>query len=129
MRKKQKLVSLSIVEVEYIAASMPCCEDVWLRKLFSEIFEHMLDTTLIFCNNQIGIHLSENPMFHDHFKHIDIRYHFIWDMVQQGALRLQHTRTNEKVTNILTSLLGKVKFLAFLERIKVVERPPYQGPT
>eukprot|EP00253_Pinus_taeda_P033822 PITA_33822 len=95
MSRKQKSISLSIVEVEYIATSMACCDAVWLRKLFSELFEHMLDTTVIFCNNKSGIHLSENPMFHDRSKHIDIRYHFIWDMVQQGAIKLQHIRTDE----------------------------------
>ena len=81
---------------------MACCEVVWLRKLFSELFEHVLDTTMIYCDNQSGILLSENPVFHDRFKHINIKYHFIWDMVQWGEIRLQHIKTEEKVTDILT---------------------------
>ena len=105
MRRKQKLVALSTANAEYIAASMACCEVVWLRKLFSELFEHMLDTTMIFCDNQSGIHLSENPVFHDHSKHIDIKYHFIRDMVQWEAIRLQHVRTDEQVADILTKPL------------------------
>ena len=75
-------MALSTTEAESIAASMACCEAVWLRKLFSELFEHVLDTAVILCDNQSGIRLSENPVFHDRSKHIDIRYHFIWDMVQ-----------------------------------------------
>lgn len=82
MSRKQRSIDLSIVEVECIAASMACCEAVWLRKLFSELFEHVLDTTVIYCGNESGIHLSENLVFHDRSKHIDIRYHFIRDMVQ-----------------------------------------------
>ena len=82
MSMKQKSVTLSTAEAEYIAASMACCEVVWLRKLFSELFGHVLDTIVILSDNQSGIHLSENPVFHDRSKHIDIRYHFIWDMVQ-----------------------------------------------
>ena len=81
-------MALSITEAEYIAASMACCEVVWLRKLFSELFGHVLDTTVILCDNQSVIRLSENPVFHDRSKHIDIRYHFIRDMVQRGAIRL-----------------------------------------
>ena len=95
MTRKQKSVSLSTVEAEYIAASMACCEAIWLRKLFSELFEHALDTTVIFCDNQSGIHLSENPVFHDRSKHIDIRYHLIRDMVQRGVIRLQHIKMDE----------------------------------
>lgn len=82
MRRKQKSVSLSTVEAKYIAASMASCEAVSLRKLFSELFRHVLDTTMILCDNQSGIRLSENPVFHDRSNHIEIRYHFIWDMVQ-----------------------------------------------
>jgi len=119
--RKQKSVALSIAEAENIAARMACSEVVWLTKLFSELFEHMLDNTVIFCDNQSGIHLSKNLVFHNHSKHIDIRYHFIWNMVQQGAIRLQHIRTDEQVTNILTKPLGKVKFLSFRERFGVVE--------
>lgn len=95
MSRKQKSVALSTTEAEYIAASLASCEAVWLRKLFSELFRHVLDTTMIFCDNQSGIRLSKNPVFHDCSKHIDIRYHFIRDMVQRGAIRLQHIRTDD----------------------------------
>ena len=75
-------MALSTAEAEYIATSMASCEAVWLRKLFSELFEHVLDTTVILCDNQSGIRLSESLVFHDRSKQIDIRYHFIRDMVQ-----------------------------------------------
>eukprot|EP00253_Pinus_taeda_P025171 PITA_25171 len=94
MSRKQKSVALSSTEAEYIAASMASCEAVWLRKLFSELFGHVLDTTVIYCDNQSGIHLSENLVFNGHSKHIDIRYHFIRDMVQCRAIRLYHIGTN-----------------------------------
>ena len=66
MSRKQKSVALSTAEAEYIATSMACCEAIWLRKLFSELFRHVLDTTVILCDNQSGIRLLENPMFHNH---------------------------------------------------------------
>ena len=128
MSKKQKSVALSTVEAEYIAASMACCEAIWLRKLFNELFEHVQDTTVIFRDNQSGIRISENLVFHDRSKHIDIRYHFIRDMVQRGAVRLDHTGTDEHVADILTKSLGKVKFLTFRENLGIVEPPYSEGP-
>ena len=107
MRKKKKLVAWSTAEAKYIAASMACCEVFWLRKLFSELFGHVLDTTVILCDNQSGIHLSENPVFHDRCKHIDIKYHFVWDMVQRGAIRLHHIGIDEQAANIFTKPLGR----------------------
>ena len=34
------------------------------------------------------VKLSENPVFHDKSKHIEIKYHYIRDMVQRGAVKL-----------------------------------------
>eukprot|EP00253_Pinus_taeda_P012834 PITA_12834 len=53
--EQEKLVALSTVEAEYIIASMASCEAIWLRKLFSELFGHVLDTTVILYDNQSGI--------------------------------------------------------------------------
>ena len=44
-----------------------------LRKLLSGLFEFELEATVVHCDNQSGIKLSENPVFHDRSKHIDIR--------------------------------------------------------
>eukprot|EP00253_Pinus_taeda_P030439 PITA_30439 len=71
--RKQKSMALSTAEAEYIVANMASCEAVYLGKLFSELFGFTLDTTVILCDNQSGICLSENPVFHDPSQHIDIR--------------------------------------------------------
>eukprot|EP00253_Pinus_taeda_P027267 PITA_27267 len=106
--------------------SMACCEAIWLRKLFNELFEHVLDTNVIFYDNHSGIRLSKNLVFHDRSKHIDIKYHFIWDIVLCGAVRLQHIKTDEQVADILMKPLGKVKFLTFRDKLGVMERPSYE---
>jgi hypothetical protein len=61
---------------------------------------------VIHCDNQSCIKLSENLMFHDRSKHIDIRYHFIWDCVQRGVMRLDYIQTNEQMTDIFTKALS-----------------------
>eukprot|EP00253_Pinus_taeda_P001835 PITA_01835 len=48
------------------------------------------------------IKLTENPVFHDRSKHIGIRYHFIRDYVQKGAVKLEYISTDEQVADILT---------------------------
>eukprot|EP00253_Pinus_taeda_P019601 PITA_19601 len=128
MSRKQKSVALSTAKDKCIAASMASYEAIWLRKLFSELFGNVLVTTIILCNNQSGIRLSENLVFHDRSKHIDIMYHFIQDMVKRGEIRLHHIGTNEQVVDVLTKPLGKVKFLAFQERLGFMERSSYEGP-
>ena len=87
---KQTNVALSMVEAEYIAACSSCSEAVWLRKLLVVLFDIELDATCIFCDNWSCIKLSQNPVFHDKSKHIDIKYQYIRDMVEKGAVKLQY---------------------------------------
>ena len=46
------MVAISTVEIEYIATSMISCEAAWLQKLLSELVVHMMNTTVIICDNQ-----------------------------------------------------------------------------
>jgi len=124
MRNKQKFVALSIVEVEYIAASMASYEAVWLRKLFGELFEQVLDTIMIYYDNKSGICLEENHVFHDKSKHIEIQYHFIRDMVHRGVVRLHHISTNKQIVDIFTKELPKRNFLVFIEKLVLMDVSP-----
>lgn len=100
---------------------MASCEAVWLRKLFGELFEQVPDTIVIYCDNKSGIRLAENLLFHDKSKHIDIKYHYIWDMVQRGAVMLHHIVTDDQIVDILTKPLPKGKFLNFREQLGLMD--------
>jgi hypothetical protein len=64
-------MALSSAEAEYMAASLASCEAIWLRKLLAGLFGQELEPTVIHCDNQSCIKLSENPVFHDRSKHIE----------------------------------------------------------
>jgi hypothetical protein len=102
LSRKQKSVALSSIEADYMAVGQSSYEALWLRKLLVGLFGVQLRPTMIHCNNQSCIKLSENPVFHDRSKHIEIRYHFIRDYVQRGAMELQCISTYEQVVEILT---------------------------
>ena len=60
-------------------------------------------------------------MFQDKSKHIKIKYHYIWDMVQRGAVKLQYVATDEQIADVLTKPLARVKFEYFREKLGVLE--------
>jgi hypothetical protein len=62
----------------------------------------------------------ENPFFHDRYKHIEIRYHFIYDYVQRGSVELQYISIEEQVADILTKALNMSKFVFFRDKLGVV---------
>jgi hypothetical protein len=81
------------------------------RKLVSGLFDQVLDSTMIYCDNQSCVKLSENPVFHDRSKHIEIKYYFLHDRVQRGEVVLQYISTDEQITDILVKPLSKMKSL------------------
>lgn len=64
-----------------MATSLESCEVAWLRKMLSSLFGLEMGTTMIYSDNESYIKLSQNPIFHDRSKHIEIKYHFIKDRV------------------------------------------------
>jgi hypothetical protein len=72
--------------------------------------------------------MTENPMFHDKSKNIEIRYHYICDMVQRGAIKLQYVGTDEQVADVMTNPLSRVKFEYFRDNLGVVRKDlPQKG--
>jgi hypothetical protein len=118
--RKQKSFTLSSVEAEYMAASQASCKAIWLRKMLVGLFGQEKSPTVIHCDNQSCIKLSENPVFHDRSKHIEIRYHFIRDWVHRGAVQLQYISTDDQVADILTKALPRGKHVFFRDKMGLV---------
>eukprot|EP00253_Pinus_taeda_P024512 PITA_24512 len=118
--RKQQSLALSSAEAEYMAASLASCEAIWLRKMLFGLFSQPLRPSVIYCDNQNCIKLTENPVFHDRSKHIGIKYHFIRDYVQKGAVKLEYISTDEQVAYILTKALPRGKHVYFKDKMGVV---------
>ena len=64
--------------------------------------------------------MSKNLVFHDKSKHIEIKYHYIRDMVQRGEVKLQYVAIDEQIADVLTKPLARVKFEYFKEKLGVL---------
>jgi hypothetical protein len=108
-----------------MTACEACTEAVWLRKLISDLFDQTPESTIIYCDNQSCIRLSEHPVFHERSKHIEIKYYFIRDKVWEGEVKLEYIPTDEQTANILTKPLSRIKFAYFREKMGIVEITPF----
>jgi hypothetical protein len=88
-------------------------ELVWLRKLFSDLCNSPDEATVLFCDNQGAIALSKDPTFHARTKHIDVRFHFIRQIVDSGNALLNYCSTNDMVADIFTKSLACQKLEKF----------------
>ena len=103
--RKQSSVALSTVEAEYMALSVAMQEAVWLRQLQEELGVTEAGHRLIFEDNQGAISMAKNPVFHKRTKHVQIRYHFVREAVEQGTITLEYCRTDEMMADSFTKLL------------------------
>lgn len=108
--ERQKCVSVSTTEAEYVAASNGIKELVWLRRLFDELLPNKIENVTFFMDIQSAIRLVKNPEFHKPSKHIDVRYHFIREKYEEGFFQLEYISTNEMIVDIFTKALPKQRF-------------------
>jgi len=119
--QKQRVVALSSCEAEYIAAATGACQATWLARLLAELKGEKASTTTLKIDNQSAIALSKNPVFHDRSKHIDVRYHYIRECVEEDRVRPESIGTTEQLADMLTKALGKERFCWLRSKIGVID--------
>ncbi|KAK0578784.1 hypothetical protein LWI29_016146 [Acer saccharum] len=87
--KKQNSISLSTAEAEYIAAGSGCTQLMWMKQMLVD-YGFNQGTLTLFCDNMSAINISKNPVQHSRTKHIDIRHHFIRELVENKCIVLEH---------------------------------------
>jgi hypothetical protein len=97
--KRQEIVSLSTTESEYIAAAHATKEALWLQLLITQLFDALLDATTLFLDNQSAIALGNDHQYHMRTKHIDVCFHFICWIIENGLLHLIYCPTVEMVAD------------------------------
>lgn len=112
--RKQPTVALSSCEAEYIALAAAVQEGLYLKQWFA-ITEGIVEQgpVLIFEDNQGTIALSCNPVSRQRSKHIDIRYHFIREVLNKGIITLQYCPTGDMVADVLTKPSTKFQLNKF----------------
>ncbi|GKE98981.1 hypothetical protein Tco_0022332 [Tanacetum coccineum] len=112
--KRQKSAAISSTEAEYIALSGSCAQVLWMR---SQLTDYGLGFNKIsmYCDFKSAIALCCNNVQHSQSKHIDVRFHFIKEQVENGVEKLYFVNTEYQLANIyiFTKALGRerIKFL------------------
>nr|GEW66837.1 hypothetical protein [Tanacetum cinerariifolium] len=99
-------------EAEYIALSGCCAQILWIRSQLSD-YGLVFNKILMYCDNKSAIALCCNNVQHSRSKHIDIRYYFIKEQVEQGVFELYFVNTKYQLADLFTKALGQeiIEFL------------------
>ena len=115
--KRQSVVTTSSTEAEYIGQCNAGKEAVYLARTLKSIGYGIDGPIIIRADNQSAMKLAINPVFHPKSKHIDIQYHKIRELVENGEIKLNWIPTSDMVADGLTKPLKKALFQRFIEQL------------
>nr|GEY43121.1 retrovirus-related Pol polyprotein from transposon TNT 1-94 [Tanacetum cinerariifolium] len=119
--KKQNCVSISTAEYEYVAVSGCCAQVLWMRTQLMD-YGFFYDKVRIYCDSKSAIAISFNLVQHTRTKHIDVRYHFIKDYVEEGTIELYFVGTEYQLADLFTKSLPEARFKFLVEKLGMMSR-------
>ena len=121
-------MALSSCESEYVAAATAACQGIWLARLLAEFNNGEAEQVMLKVDNKSAISLAKNPIFHERSKHIELKYHFIRDCVEEKKIELEFVPTEHQLADMLTKPLDRVRLEKLRSRIGMVEVSPGLKP-
>ena len=115
----QSTVALSTTEAEYMAVTEAVKEAIWLQgmaKTLGLVQEHIN----VYCDSQSAIHLAKNQVYHARTKHIDVRFHFVREIIEEGKICLQKIKTADNPADMMTKVVTTIKFEHCLNLINIL---------
>nr|GEX25484.1 retrovirus-related Pol polyprotein from transposon TNT 1-94 [Tanacetum cinerariifolium] len=109
---RQKSAAISSTEAEYIALSGCYAQILWMRSQLSD-YGLGFNKISMYCDNKSAITFCCNNVQHSRSKHIEIRYHFIKEQVENGMIELYFVITEYQLVDLFTKALGRerIEFL------------------
>ena len=95
-------------ETKYVAATKACKEDIWLICQVGDL-DLGDDMPILHSDSQSAIMLANNPVFHANTKHIEVKYHFLCQVLEDKHLELVKVHTDHDPADFLTKSLPSDK--------------------
>lgn len=113
-------MALSTTKIGYIAVTEAIKEAIWVKRMLEDLGvgqKHIM----VYCGSQSAICLTKNQVFHSRTKHIDIWYHFVQKILEEGEILLQKIQTKENPADMMTKVMKVVKFKHCLNLINILQ--------
>ena len=102
-----------------MAATEAVKEAIWLKGLLSDLGV-IQENIAVFCDNQSAIFLAKNLTYHARTKHIDVKYHYVREIIESSVVLLRKIDTKDNPSDMLMKVVSGVKFLHCLKLIQIL---------
>ena len=94
------MVSRSLAGAKYKAMAIVAYEITWVLQLLKDLRVYHPKPAMVFCDNQVVLHIATNPIFHERTKHIEVDCHLVREKIQEGKIKTFHVASNSQVVDI-----------------------------
>jgi len=102
----QTITALSTTEAEYVAAVDAGKEVAWMRHLLHEFGFTLPAPSTLAMDSRSAISMAKNPEHHGRMKHLDLRFYWLRDAVDDGHIVPVFVPTAQQVADIFTKSLA-----------------------
>jgi hypothetical protein len=103
---KQRAVTMSSCEAEYVAATSAVTQGVWLARLLTNLKQEEARAMELRVDNKSALALMKNPVFHERSKHIHVWFHYVRQCIEKGSILVEFISTKDQLVDIGTKALG-----------------------
>lgn len=104
--KAQNCVTMSSTEAEYVAMSSCAMEMMFIKQVVESINFEVKLPMILYCDNAGAIDLARNYSTGGRTKHIDVRHHYIRELIDKGFIKIEFVGTDDNISDIFTKGLS-----------------------
>lgn len=113
---------VAMPKAKYMAVTDAFKEAIWLHGLVGDLGISQKDIVVL-CDSHNAIYLAENQVYHARTEHIDVRYHFVKDIIDDEIVFLWKINTKDNLVDMLTKVVTSIKFKHCLNLVNILQVP------
>ncbi|KAF0716057.1 hypothetical protein AaE_011200, partial [Aphanomyces astaci] len=117
-------IVLSTTEAELMTLCPVAQVCLYIKQTAGEMGHPIISAITLHEDNQSTIQIVNNSGHHGRTKHIDVRYRFINDLVEQQVFQLEYSDSRLQVADIFTKSLDITTFYALRSKLRVEKLQP-----
>ena len=114
-------MALSSTEAEYVVAALAAKEGIWIKAMLDEFKLFTIPPVTLFCDNQSCIKLANNPKMSDNIRHVDLKHHFLRDLIETKKIELKFAPTHQMWADFLTKPLQHSKHIICCKQVGLID--------